>query len=436
MVGIVLMGAMYLSSPFHRVPNEDSQTETLAAATDTRSVVFSDLAFRDDNAIYSYQNPRPLPALQPAKTINVDTAGQLVKALSTLRTGQTIRLAPGVYELAGLTDGLYVPEGISDWAIRGATGNRSDVVIKGAGLTGSVRFGFWIGASTGGTIADLTIDGVRDHGIIANPGAHNLLIHNLRIIDSGDQFVKSSPNSSGVGNNNGVVEYSVFEYRTTDNNNYTNGVDVHGGKGWIVRYNLFKNFLSPPRQGLAGPAVLMWRGSKDSIIEANTFINVARGISLGLDDLESGFDHEGGAIQNNMFYRDARLSSSVDVPILVADSPGTKIYHNTIIARGSYSNAIEYRFASAAGVVIKNNLTDGAIQARDGATGIVAGNVTKADLKLFVNPAAGDLHLIPRARTIDQGVAIRGLTTDFDGQTREIPFDVGADEYIADNPQP
>ena len=51
------------------------------------------------------------------------------------------------YDLAGLSDALYLPEGISDWTIRGATGKRSDVVIKGAGLGGSVRFGFWIGAS-------------------------------------------------------------------------------------------------------------------------------------------------------------------------------------------------------------------------------------------------------------------------------------------------
>ncbi len=27
-----------------------------------------------------------------------------------------------------------------------------------------------------------------------------------------------------------------------DNDNYTNGVDVHAGDSWIVRYNLFKNF--------------------------------------------------------------------------------------------------------------------------------------------------------------------------------------------------
>jgi hypothetical protein len=261
-------------------------------------------------------------------------------------------------------------------------------------------------------------------------------VHNARIVDSGQQFVKSNPGSGGVGNNFGVVEYSVFEYRTTDNDNYTNGVDVHAGDGWIVRYNLFKNILSPVGAGLAGPAILMWNGSKNSVIEGNSFINVARGVALGLIDKAGGFDHQGGVIANNMFYRDPNLPHDVDVPIYVADSPGTRVYHNTLIARGSYFNAIEYRYASATAIDIKNNLTDGGIQARDGASGTLAGNVTSAALSLFVNPAAGDLHLVAGASPINQGVAIAGFSLDFDGQTRGAPSDVGADEYFANNPPP
>jgi hypothetical protein len=383
------------------------------------------------DAVYSYDNPRPLPPASPDSTVTVSNVSQLTSALAGLQSGQTISLTKGTYDLTGVAEALYVPEGIKNWTIRGASDDRSSVVIKGDGMSGSVRFGFWVSNSPGGTIADLTIDGVRDHGIVANPGAHKLLVHNVRIVDSGDQFVKSNPNESGRGNDQGIVEYCVLEYRTTDNDNYTNGVDVHGGKGWIVRHNLFKNLLSPPRQGLAGPAVLMWKGSRDSVIEGNTFVNVARGVSLGLSDEAEGHDHQGGVIRSNMFYRDARLSSRVDVPILVADSPGTKIHHNTVVARGSYPNAIEYRYVSTTGVDIKNNLTDGAIEARDGATATLAGNVTSAELTLFISPTTGDLHLLPSAGAINQGVTVAGLGKDFDGQTRDARPDVGADEYLA-----
>ena len=378
-----------------------------------------------------YDDPPPLPPPIPADTITVSSVSQLISAVGSLQSGKTISLAAGTYNLSGVTDALYVPQGITNWSIRGATGDRDDVVIKGAGMSGSVRFGLWMMNSPNGTIADLTIDGVSEHGLIVNPGAHNLLVHNVRIVDSGHQFVKSNP-AAGEGNDNGIVEYSVFEYRTTDNDDYSNGVDVHTGDGWIVRYNLFKNFLNPPGSGIAGPAVLMWNESSNSVIEGNTFINCARGISLGLIDRAGGFDHQGGTIRNNILYRDTGIASDVDVPIYVADSPNTTVYHNTVISRGTYPSAVEYRFASTTGLQIKNNLTDGAITARDGASATVSGNKTNATLSLFVNATAGDLHLASTATSaINQGVAISGFTLDFDGQTRDSQLDLGADEYVA-----
>ena len=230
-------------------------------------------------------------------------------------------------------------------------------------MNGSVRFGFWIGNSPNGMIADLTIDGTHDNAIIINPGSGGILIHDLRIVDSGSQFIKSNPDTNGDGNDRGIVEYCVFEYRATDTDNYTNGVDIHAGDEWIVRYNLFRNFLSPTGQGLAGPAVLAWNGSSNTTVQGNTFINVARGVSLGLVDKADGFDHQGGLIVNNAFYRDPSLAQSVDVPIMVADSPNTKIFHNTVLTLGSYPNAIEYRYVSSTGLQISNNLSDSAIQA-------------------------------------------------------------------------
>jgi hypothetical protein len=44
-------------------------------------------------------------------------------------------------------------------------------------------------------------------------------------------------------------------------------------------------------------------------------------------------------------------------------------------------------------VEIRYNLTDGAVQARDGATGTVAKNITNAQSSWFVNAATGDHHL-------------------------------------------
>src|SRR5205823_5966858 len=132
--------------------------------------------------ICSYNNPPPPAPSNPATTVTVTNVSQLINAINNLQTGQTISIAAGTYNLAGLTDALYIPQGISNWTVRGATGNRNDVVIQGAGMSGSVVFGFWTN-SPNGTIADLTIDGVKTHGIIANYGASNLLVHNVHVID-------------------------------------------------------------------------------------------------------------------------------------------------------------------------------------------------------------------------------------------------------------
>ena len=377
--------------------------------------------------IYGYDHPLPLAPPDPADTITVTNVSELISAVSNLQTGNTISLAPGIYDLSGSVEALYVPQGITDWAIRGATGNRDDIVIRGAGMTGGVRFGVWVRNSPRGTVADLTIDGVKDHGIQLNIGAHDMLVHNVRIIDSGDQFVKSTFNS-GNGNNRGTVQYSVFEYRTTDSDDYTNGVDVHDGDDWIIRYNLFQNILSPVGEALAGPSILMWNGSRNTVVEGNTFINSARGIALGLLDKSGRFDHEGGIIRNNFFYRDPNLPHAVDVAIMVADSPGTKVYHNTLINRGSYPNAIEYRFASSTDIDIRNNLTDAGIQARNGALGTVQGNVTDASLAMFVDPTVGNLHLRSDASVIDQALSLSDVLTDIDGLARDSNPDVGADE--------
>jgi hypothetical protein len=147
-------------------------------------------------------------------------------------------------------------------------------------------------------------------------------------------------------------------------------------------------------------------------------------------------DHARGLIANNFIYKVAGISP--DVPIAIFDSPQTKAYYNTILVNGSYPNAIEYRFSRTTGVDIKNNLSDAAIVARDGASGSVANNVTNAAASWFVNSATGDLHLNQTATVaIDKGVAV-SVTDDFDGQARPqgAASDVGADEYSTNTAVP
>ncbi|HEY7286983.1 MAG TPA: hypothetical protein VH497_16155 [Vicinamibacterales bacterium] len=378
---------------------------------------------------------RPAPGL-PAPTgtiVSVSTEPQLQNAIAHLQSNTTILVAPGTY---ALTSTLYINGTFTNVALRGASGDADDVVLQGPGMTnaayGNVPFGVWTGGNVQNVlIANLTIRDVYYHPIIFNAGTQSPRVYNVRLVNAGQQFIKSNPDGAGGGVNNGVVEYAVIEYDTTSRDDYTNGVDVHSGQNWIVRNSLFRNIRAP--QGLlAGPAVLMWNGTANSIVEANTFIDCQREIALGLIDRGSPHDHSGGIVRNNFIYR--RSTVAGDVAIGVFDSPGSQVLHNTVLMAGGYPNALEYRFSGSSSVVVANNLFDSAVQARDGATGTVSSNYLQATPALFVNASAGDLHLLSSAAVAIDKTAVRSsASADWDGQARPIgaAADLGADEWSA-----
>ena len=371
----------------------------------------------------------PLPA-PTGRVVNVSTEPQLRAAVASLTSNTTIVIAPGTYNL---TSTLWVGGTFSDVVIRGATDSPEDVVLIGRGMTntnyGDVSFGIWVGNGvTRPTIANLTIRDVYFHPIIFNAGTQAPRVYHVRLINAGQQFIKSNPDGAGGGVNDGVVEYSEFAYDSTSRDAYTNAVDVHTGRNWTIRHNLFRNIRAPQGQ-LAGPAILMWNGSSGTIVDGNTFIDCQREIALGLIE-RSPDDHSGGVVQNNFIYRGTSVAG--DAAIGIFDSPNTQVLHNTIFVNGRYPSPIEYRFVNTTGVSIVNNLLDGSISARDGARATLSGNVTTAQAAMFANAASGDLHLVQTASAaIDKGVSLTGPTSDWDGETRPAGAarDIGADEF-------
>jgi hypothetical protein len=397
------------------------------------------------------------PALPPptGTIVNVSTASQLQSAVANLQSGQTILITAGTYNL---TDTLWVPQNISNISIRGATGNAADVIVKGdavldetapysgsaiwgpgSGISGTIKFGIWIGNVQGATIGDLTLENYIEDAIILNAGVQSPLIHNVTMIDVGEQFIKSNPDGSGGGVNNGIVEYCNMEYTTAAPNNYTDGVDLHTTQNWIIRDNVFKNiYTTNPLViygvgALAGPAVLVWDSSSNCTTQANTFIDCQREIAYGLSSpSQITDDNTGGLIDNNFIYRSGTQHG--DVGIGIWNSPNTEAAYNTVILNGDYVNAIEYRFSTTTGVKILYNLTDAAITERDGASGTVTGNVTNAQSSWFVNESIGNLNLTSAATgAIGQGVYLSAVPTDYNGLARPStgPTDVGAAQYQA-----
>lgn len=386
---------------------------------------------------------RPAPTLPLAGTriVHVATEAQLQQALSNVHGGDTIVLADGTYQLSRT---LWVV-GVDHVTIRGTSGC-DRVVLVGRGMDeandGHVPHGIWSDAHHT-VIAHLTIRDVYRHPIIFNGGAQAPRVYNVKLLNAGEQFIKANPLSATQGIDHGVVEYSVLEYTAGPpqtnhgvGTGYTNGLSLHTAHHWVIRGNLFKNFHTPDAAvNLWNPAVLVWNHSAHTLTERNTFINVDRAVAYGLSDID-GSDHQGGVIRNNFIALQPGLMSawrqaSSDAPIIVWDSPGTKVYHNTILTNGNVVRSIEMRF-NTAGAEVRNNLADAPLGARNGGSFSDSGNVLTATIALFVNPSAGDLHLKSTATpAIDQAPTLLSVTHDIDGTPRPFSagYDVGADEY-------
>ena len=383
----------------------------------------------------------PTLTMAGTRIVPVSSVAELQSAMGNLQAGDTIVLANGIYHL---TSTLYV-NGRDNVTIRGQEGC-DQVVLVGRGMDiasyGNVPHGIWSN-SRKTVIAHMTIRETYDNTIVFNGGAQSPRVYHVKLLNSGSQFIKANPLNATEGVDHGIVEYSIMEYPAgppaTDHGagvGYTNGLSIHTADNWVIRRNLFKNFHTPDSAAhLWNPAVLMWNHSTNTLTEGNTFINVDRAIAYGLID-NSGSDHQGGVIRNNFIYLQPGLMSasrkaSSDGQIIVWDSPGTKVYHNTILTYGNVGKSIEFRFNTAGGEA-RNNLADVPMGTRNGGTFSQSGNFLTATASLFVNPSVADLHLKNSATVvIDQAPALGGVTDDIDGNPRPSGpgYDIGADEY-------
>jgi hypothetical protein len=404
-------------------------------------------------------SPDLAPSLGPppaagSNVIWVNTDAALQNAITNLQSGQTIVIQKGTYNLSNT---LYIGKNhpVTNVTIRGATDNYNDVVLLGQGMDnasyGNVPMGISVYNAQNVTIADLSIGKVYYDPIElkGDVGASQVQIYHTRLFDAGEQFIKADPNASGGGVNNSSVKYSLIEYTagppTTDHGGgvgYTNGIDVHAGQNWDIADNLIRNLHTPDSDSgnLWNPAILIWNHSSNVTVERNTIINCDRAIALGLIDQSSGYDNQNGIIRNNFVYMSPGLFSAsrqagADAPVIAWDSPGTKIEHNTIITDGNEPNSIQVRFSSTTGIPVVNNLGDAPVRARDGATYTASGNYWGATAGMFVNPSAGDLHLVSNSATqanvISQVAPVADVKDDWDGAARPLGsnVDIGAAEY-------
>jgi len=358
----------------------------------------------------------PLPP--PTGTVvTVSNEADLRTQAMTAVPRTTIMVAAGVYAIA---DYLHVIN--SGITIRGATGDRDDVILDFGGMSGGA-YGIQVYGDDV-TIADLTIRNANDHGVDIK-GVDRPVLYNLHIQDIGDQLVKVNP--AGDGSDDGLLACSLLEYTTTAPNNYTNGISAHDAHDWVVRDNVWRRIR--PLDGVTPlPTILFWSGSTDTVVERNLLVDCIQGIAFGNASHGPG-DHTGGIVRNNVIYN----TLPHDVAVEMVYATGWRVAHNTVMLLNPGTGqtwGMEARFTGTTGEFV-NNLTNMAIWPdRDGAGATTTGNVTTAATDWFLDAAGEDFRLTAgAAAAVDQGAPVAGVTADMEGQARDVRPDIGADEW-------
>ena len=335
--------------------------------------------------------------------------------------------------------------------LRSASGVRANVVLDGDYATGELVSIH----ATDVTIADLTLQRAYYHPIhvsgYAGSPINGVVVHNVRIVDPGEQAIKINPIDDGWVDY-GVIECSSLELTVAGrgeirNNCYTGGVDAHAARGWLVRRNRIEGFWCS--SGLSEHGVHFWRSSRDTVVEENVIVDCARGVGFGLDatggsrvypdDPYPGLAEKGhidGVIRNNFIAADdpALFASQFgfDAGVALAQAPGSGVYHNSVASTQAPFSSIEWRYANTS-AEIANNLVSHNLRPRDGAQANLDGNIIGAEESWFADLSAGDLHLTAAGDAAeDAGVLLSpGLAdNDLDLQLRRSPPGVGADELV------
>ncbi len=390
--------------------------------------------------------PADCPPLDAPSGMVIDVdpaqAGDLGSIVFSAPAFSTIVLAPGTYQVPGI---LQVrTQGVT---IRSSDDDPTSVTLDGGYTVPEI---FQVTASDV-TIAHVTITRAVDHLIHAFPPGNGasitgMRLYGVRLVDSGEQFLKVNPVGDGGWVDEGRVECSSFELTDAGRANvepccggcYTGGIDVHSGWGWLVARNRFEGIYCDGA-GLAEHAVHFWKGARDTVVEQNVIRNCARGIGFGLgggagdrvypDGPHGGLNlaHFDGVIRNNFIYADIDY---FDTGIELAETREPVVVHNSVINDGGagFFSSIDYRFADTL-VVIKNNLVN-VISQRDGAQGDVTNNLEQTPLSYFASPRTGDLHLVDGASgALGAGVPHPAAGLDIDGEPHDSTApDLGADE--------
>jgi hypothetical protein len=392
-----------------------------------------------------------LPALPlAAATWNVDTVAGIDTAYAAAVAGDEIVIAAGTYQLDHT-----INLNTSGVTIRGATGNRDDVVLVGGGMnTHGVDEGISIAANDL-TVRDLTVQDFYYNGIHcrAEDNADRYHIDNVKTVNIGERHIKGSRGPDGIAD---VSEDCIIEHvlmvQTIERSghpdtdpDYIGGMDMMCTRRLIVRDCVAQGIHGQNDGGNA--AIFLWNGVEDATVERNRVVGCAKGIAFGNPaapgtQLATGRWHAiGGVIRNNFVQRGAWTTAN-NIGIELCSTKDVQVVDNTVYSddatffRTISISDCEVGVGLTTGDVLSGNLIRGQLKDfTDGSgwsqTGDLIDGTGATVLALwFLDPANGDYHLTASATgAIGHGTPSSAAPTDIDLDVRVSPGDIGADQF-------
>jgi hypothetical protein len=385
-----------------------------------------------------------------AATRVVNNVFELDAAVSAALAGDEIVLQPGVYQLTR-TINLSRPR----LTVRGATGNREDVLLRGGGMnTRGVDEGVSVAANDI-TIRDLSLEEFYFNGIHtrAENDVDRCTISNVKTINIGERHIKGSrdPNSATKMSDDFTIE-RVWMLQTKPRNghpdtsvDYIGGIDMMAMKNLVIRDCRAEGIVSSANGGNA--AIFLWQGIQNVTLERNQILGCAKGIALGnpaapAANLPTGAWHcDGAIIRNNMVLRGPWTTGN-NIGLELASAKNVTVAHNTFYsAQADYFRLISFSETPpglVTNIFLQNNIIRGRIYSTTqgknwtSISNIIDGAGTVIVPGWFTAATNANFHLTPQARpALDAGETTPTVSDDFDQETRPdgLRPDVGADEF-------
>ena len=378
--------------------------------------------------------PKPTGEVITAKTVN-----ELYAAAEKVKPGGTIFVADGLYRMPRT---FYVKT--DNVTLRGQSGDRTKVVLDF--LDSRHHEGLAVSYCSGVTIADLTVQNVRQNGIKVNSNQQvdRVTIHNVIGHNAWQRHIKGPgvPDKDGRADfvEDCRVQYCLFyndrpkqrgDEPWEDANpgfgfNYVGGMDIMCAKGWVISDNVFTGIRG--KTGEARGAIFMWHNGTDCLIQRNLIIDCDTGICMGNSSARDERRHANGFVVRNNFVVRCPESN-----ILADHTRDCKVLNNSVHDPDSRNGRLLRVVHANDGLVVANNIFSGpriVVEQNEGRID-VRNNLVRPVGDYFVDAAKGNLHLTAGAvDALHKAAVDRDVEDDVDGQPRGGRPDLGADERL------